>query len=49
MRLPLWDQPRGKEIHDDAPWWETPDDFDDVGVPLPKRDALLNVTAEEKV
>ena len=27
MKLPFWDQPKGKNLFDDTPFFVTPDDF----------------------
>ena len=34
VRCPIFNQPRHHNIFDDAPWWETPADFDE---PTPSR------------
>ncbi len=39
MKLPMWDQPKGRNVFDDALAWETPEDFQEVG---------RNVDAEAK-
>ena len=27
MKLPFWNQPKGRNLFDDTPFWGTPDDF----------------------
>jgi len=31
LKLPIWDEPRGGSLFEDAVWWETPDDFNEEG------------------
>ena len=54
LRLPLFDQPKGKQLFDDGQWWGTPSDFNRSSEAIngdAKPDKLLEVaaTADEHV